>query len=77
MLAFLRDVNNRLAEVTGSNINRGAGYGLEIACTYHFNEGKSFIAKLKELTEIISTDMYISVCKYHNCAMVFGAIIIV
>ena len=35
--AFLkRSSNKALAEVTGSRVNRGAGYGLEIPCKYHF-----------------------------------------
>ena len=33
--AFLRrDVNKGFAEVTGDELNRGAGYGLEIPCIY-------------------------------------------
>jgi hypothetical protein len=36
--AFLRrDVNKGFAEVTGGNVNRGAGYGLEIPCTYRLS----------------------------------------
>ena len=35
--AFLRIPANRaIAEVTNSKVNRGAGYGLEIPCKYHF-----------------------------------------
>ena len=41
--AFLRrDVNKGLMEVTGAKINRGAGYGLEIPCTYHFYGSKFY-----------------------------------
>ena len=25
-----------MAEVTGNKVNRGAGYGMEIPCKYHF-----------------------------------------
>ena len=33
--AFLRrDINKGFAEVTGDKVNRGAGYGLEVPCTY-------------------------------------------
>ena len=36
--AFLkRSCNKGLVEVTGSRVNRGAGYGLEIPCKYHFS----------------------------------------
>ena len=52
----VRDVNKGLVEVTGPKINRGAGYGLEIPCTYHFYGAKSFIGKLKELVEALRTD---------------------
>ena len=48
--AFLRrDVNKGLVEVKGMKVNRGAGYGLEIPCTYHFYGSKSFIHKLNQL----------------------------
>lgn len=33
---LLRDLNKAFAEVTGSCINRGAGYGLEVPCIYCF-----------------------------------------
>ena len=37
ILAFLkRSCNKGLVEVTGNRVNRGAGYGLEIPCKYHF-----------------------------------------
>ena len=52
--AFLRrDVNKGLVEVTGPKINRGAGYGLEIPCTYYFYGAKSFI---EEVVEALCTD---------------------
>ena len=55
--AFLRrDVSKGLVEVTGSKINRGAGYGLEIPCTYHFYGAKSFTDKLNELVEALRKD---------------------
>ena len=35
--AFLkRSCNKGLVEVTGNRVNRGAGYGIEIPCKYHF-----------------------------------------
>ena len=55
--AFLRrGVNKGLVEVTGTKVNRGAGYGLEIPCKYHFYGSKSFIDKLKELVEALRSD---------------------
>ena len=55
--AFLkRDVSKGLVEVTGLKINRGAGYGLEIPCKYHFYGAKSLIDKLNELVEVFCND---------------------
>ena len=50
--AYLRrDASKGLVEVTGMKINRGAGYGLEIPCTYHFYGAKSLTDKLNKLVE--------------------------
>ena len=51
-----RDVNKGLVEVTGLKVNRGAGYGLEIPCMYHFYGAKSFKSKLNELIKALCTD---------------------
>ena len=34
------------AEVTGKRVNRGAGYGLEIPCTYIFAGRQKYVQKL-------------------------------
>ena len=48
--AFLkRSSNKALVEVTGSKVNRGAGYGLEIPCKYHFYGSSLYIEKLKTI----------------------------
>ena len=44
-----RSVNTGEAKVTGTRVNRGAGYGLEIPCTYKFYGPRRFIDKLKTL----------------------------
>ena len=50
--AFLRrSVNKGMAEVTGNKVNRGAGYGLEIPCKYHFFGSASYIERLKTVVE--------------------------
>ena len=55
--AFLRrDVSKGLTEVTGTKVNRGAGYGLEIPCSYHFYGSKSFVDKLNELVASLRRD---------------------
>ena len=42
--AFLRrDVNKGFAEVTGDKVNRGAGYVLEIPCTYRLYGPKPYV----------------------------------
>lgn len=46
-----RDVNKAFAEVTGGKVNRGAGYGLEIPCVYRIYGPKTYVNKLKELTD--------------------------
>ena len=48
--AFLRRSTNKcLAEVRGSKVNRGGGYGLEIPCEYHFFGPKDYIDKLETI----------------------------
>lgn len=48
--AFLkRACNKGLVEVTGNRINRGAGYGLEIPCKYHFYGSTLHIERLKTI----------------------------
>ena len=50
--AFLkRSSNKALAEVTGSRVNWGAGYGLEIPCKYHFYGSGLYIERLKTIVE--------------------------
>ena len=51
-----RDVNKGLVKVKGAKVNHGAGYGLEILCTYHFYGSKSFIDKLNELVTNLRRD---------------------
>ena len=48
IVAFLRRSRTKcLAEVRGSKVNRGGGYGLEIPCEYHFFGLKDYIDKLE------------------------------
>ena len=50
--AFLeRTANKGLVEVTGSKFNWGAGYGLEIPCTYHFLGSNLYVERLKTIVE--------------------------
>ena len=58
--AFLRrGVSKGLVEVTGMKVNCGAGYKLEIPCTYHFYGLKLFIDKLKEFVEALYNDEHL------------------
>ena len=55
--AFLkRSTNSRVAKVTGSKVNRGGGYGLEIPCKYTFYRPKSYIDKLKAICSKLNSD---------------------
>ena len=55
--AFLRRSSNRaLAEVTGPKVNRGAGYGLEVPCCYHFFGQAVYINKLKTLCDKLKSN---------------------
>ena len=48
--SFLKRSSNKgLVEVTGSRVNRGACYGLEIPCKYHFYGSTSYIERLKTI----------------------------
>ena len=50
ILTFLRRSRTKcLAEVTGSKVNRGGGYGLKIPCEYHFFGLKDYVDKLETI----------------------------
>ena len=50
--AFLRrDVNKGFAEVTGDKVNRGAGYGQEVPCTYRLYGPRAHIDKMKKFVD--------------------------
>lgn len=52
--AFLRrEVNKGFAEVTGEKVNRGAGYGLEVPCTYRLYGPKIYVDKMKEFVDCL------------------------
>ena len=40
-----------ISKVFGDEVNRGAGYGLEIPCIYHLYGPKPYIDKMKELVD--------------------------
>ena len=46
-----RDINKGFVEVTGDRVNRGAGYGLEIPCTYRFYGPKLYTDRVKHIIE--------------------------
>ena len=52
-LFLARDVHKAFTEVTGERENRGAGYGIEIPCVYHVYGPKTYVNKLKELTDSV------------------------
>ena len=50
-LPLSKDDNKAFAEVTGETVNRGAGYRLEIPCVYLIYGPKTYVIKLKQLTD--------------------------
>ena len=52
ILHFLsRDCNKGFVEVTGIEVNRGAGYGLEISCLYHLYGRKLYTDRIIEIVD--------------------------
>ena len=56
-----RDVNKAVAEVTGEIVNSGAGYGLEIPCVYRVYGPKTYVIKLKKLTDSLKAAGHICI----------------
>ena len=55
--AFLsRTTNITLVEVTGSKVNRGASYGLEVPCKYHFFGPEVYLLKMKAIVDKLCAD---------------------
>ena len=54
-----RDVNKTFEEVTGQKVNRGAGYGLEVSCTYRLYGPPAYINRMKELVESLAASGHI------------------
>ena len=50
-LFLRRDVNKAFAEVTGERVNRGAGYGLGVPCTYRLYGPQVYIDRMKQLVD--------------------------
>ena len=46
-----RDTCKAFVEVTGKRVNRGAGYGLEIPCTYRLYGPPAYIKKMDGLVQ--------------------------
>ena len=50
-----RDACKAFVEVTGNRVNRGAGYGLEIPCTYRLYCPQQYIKRMDELVQSLAT----------------------
>ena len=48
---LIRDCNKGFVEVTGSEVNRGAGYGLEIPCVYRLYGPKAYTDRITEIVK--------------------------
>ena len=44
-----RSCNKGVVEITGNKVNRGAGYGLEIPCVFHFYGPSKYLERLQKL----------------------------
>ena len=52
MSQFLRrEINKGFTEVSGSKVNRGGGYGLEVPCIYRLYGPKPYTDRMKDLIE--------------------------
>ena len=52
---YLRwEVNKAFAEVTGTALNRGGGYGMEVPCKYRLYGPKPYIQKMKQIVDSIT-----------------------
>ena len=50
-----RECNKAFAEVTGNEVNRGGGYGLEVPCKYRFYGPEVYVKKMKEIIEFLTS----------------------
>ena len=46
-----RDCNKGFVQVTGNKVNRGAGYGLEVPCTYRLYAPRPFIERITQIVQ--------------------------
>lgn len=46
-----RECNKGFVEITGSSVNRGAGYGLEVPCTYRLYGPYAYIERIQEIVQ--------------------------
>ena len=46
-----RECNKGFVEVTGSRVNRGAGYGLEVPCIYRLYGPQPYIDRIQEIVQ--------------------------
>ena len=50
---LIRSQNSGVTEATGTEVNRGTGYGLEIPCIYRLYGKRAYIERLKTAVEEI------------------------
>lgn len=46
-----RDCNKGFVQVNGNKVNRGAGYGLEVPCTYRLYGPRPFIERITQIVQ--------------------------
>ena len=59
VLFFLRKAGSAgFCDVTGSSVNRGVGFGLEIPCNYKFYGRQAYVDRLQTLIVAVQTTFY-------------------
>ena len=46
-----RDCNKGFIQVTGARVNRGAGYGLQVPCTYRLYGSTPYVEKITQIVK--------------------------
>ena len=51
-----RDFNKAVAEITGSRVNRGVDYGIEVPCTYRLYGSRRYVKRAKDAISMLLTE---------------------
>ena len=62
-----RECNKGFVEVTGSHVNRGAGYGLEVPCIYRLYGPRASIERIHEIVQTMDYSSFSYFIHAHGC----------